>query len=169
MNKYATWQGGGDSDISSLFDQIHPRMSTEEGDRNSTPSISGMYVDPRLNIDPLTHLAQAVGDMDIWQDVGREQPPTTHNTLSPPSDNYLSTPRTHLTLTTTSHIIPDPSNRHRPISFLSHTLPPTSSTLTPSNTLHTLRNLTLSPHRHHQLTTQYPNIPDPSISPNPAQ
>lgn len=104
MNNYAVWRGGQGFDISSIFDQIHPGGTREDEDVISVPSVlEGMNVDPRLHFDPLTHLARAVGDIDIRQESGREQPPHLQRHPLPPIRHLpLHTPN-HLSQYQRSH------------------------------------------------------------------
>lgn len=100
MNDYAIWRGGQDSEASSIFDQIHSGPPRDEEDGTSAPLVARMYVDPRLNPDPLTHLAQAVHNIDIRNGMGREPPP--HQSQYPlppirhfpyPTPTYFSNPQ----------------------------------------------------------------------------
>lgn len=80
MNDYAVWKEGNRSDVSSLFDQIHP-PEREEFENASVPSDNRINIDTRSHPDYLSHLAHAVGNINIGGENGRGQPP--HQTSYP--------------------------------------------------------------------------------------
>lgn len=125
MNDYAVWRDGRDSEVSSLWDQIHPNRPRDEEDEMSAASLPRMNVDPRIHPDPLSHLTQAVENIDIRHGLGREPPPHQHHYPLPPIQNLpipnLPYPPTH---PTHSHPFqPLPSNflpfPHAPPQFFS--------------------------------------------------
>lgn len=153
MNDYAVWRDGRGSEVSSLWDQVHPAMMRSKEDQQSTASIPRMNADPRSFPDPLSHLTKAVENIDIRHGMGREPPPHQYPHPLPPIQHLPLPNQTHLPPPPTHHT---PSNLPPLTSFPSPTLRHNSS-LTSINNLPT--NLTTHP-------TMHPRRPIPNTHPH---